>query len=587
MLNSYRPGKECNMAEKVWKILLLTNRDSDNVGDQVIEACDISLISAVMKNLNIEDDRYMISSQVAGIVSKRYLETRSERLYKKAEAIIKDSDIIIFGGAPMFNYGYQIFYERTAVTLEIAEKHHKPVLFSAIGVEGYDEENEKCQRLKKTLNFDCVKQITTRDDFDSLKKFIVNENVVIDKVSDPAVFASSVFRKYIDADAKKPKKKLGVFILRSNGFTDNKIDFSRDEAAALWKGLSKKLKRSGYDYEFITSGHFGDEAFLDNLIRSYGINVKKCVFNINSPERLIQKIASYDVVISCRLHPSIISFALDVPSLGIIWNSKVKYFYDSIGYENRVIDIKEISAEGIVEKAAQILEHNEGVEKDRDYLMSVYNTLFYGIRGIVCMSEAGADEAGIKDLKPYEYKELLENIPPYKGTTPEEYDEKLQRKFRRAYGKYNELFEKNQKGAKFTLIYNGGTKSEKLTWNFDEVNGEVKKLDTGSVEYELKKPVLNNGKTGLVKNGFCYPGAVFAGWQMRARENDKWYWYLEDGSFKPVDSYDKNKDKPKCILKDSSVIPYIPEMEIDVVVLEGVWDMSWKMKMIQKIRHMK
>ena len=181
----------------------------------------------------------------------------------------------------------------------------------------------------------------------------------------------------------------------------------------------------------------------------------------------------------------------------------------------------------------------------------------------------------------------MENIPPYKGTTPEEYDEKLQRKFRRAYGKYNELFEKNLKGAKFTLIYNGGTKSEKLTWNFDEVNGEVKKLDTGSVEYELKKPVLNNGKTGLVKNGFCYPGAVFAGWQMRARENDKWYWYLEDGSFKPVDSYDKNKDKPKCILKDSSVIPYIPEMEIDVVVLEGVWDMSWKMKMIQKIRHMK
>ena len=44
----------------------------------------------------------------------------------------------------------------------------------------------------------------------------------------------------------------------------------------------------------------------------------------------------------------------------------MKYFYDSIGYENRVIDIKEISAEGIVEKAAQILEHNEGVEKDRE-----------------------------------------------------------------------------------------------------------------------------------------------------------------------------------------------------------------------------
>ena len=73
------------MAEKEWKILLLTNRDSDNVGDQVIEACDISLISAVMKNLDIENDRYMINSREAGIISRKYLETKSERLYKKAE----------------------------------------------------------------------------------------------------------------------------------------------------------------------------------------------------------------------------------------------------------------------------------------------------------------------------------------------------------------------------------------------------------------------------------------------------------------------------------------------------------------------
>ena len=35
------------------QILLLTNRDSDNIGDQVIEASDIGLISAVMKNLDI------------------------------------------------------------------------------------------------------------------------------------------------------------------------------------------------------------------------------------------------------------------------------------------------------------------------------------------------------------------------------------------------------------------------------------------------------------------------------------------------------------------------------------------------------
>ncbi len=570
------------MAEKEWKILLLTNRDSDNVGDQVIEACDISLISAVMKNLDIENDRYMINSREAGIISRKYLETKSERLYKKAENIIKDSDIIIFGGAPMFNYSYQIFYERTAITLEMAEKYHRPVLFSAIGVEGYDENNEKCQRLKKTLNFNCVKQITTRDDFDSLKKFIYNENIVIDKVSDPAVFASKIFEKNITAVREGEKKKIGIFILRANGFTDNKIDFSRNEAAALWKKLSKKLKAKGYDFEFLTSGHFGDEAFLDYLIRNHNFNNKKCAFNMNFPERLIQKISSYDAVITCRLHPSIISFSLGVPSVGIVWNSKVKYFYKSIGYEDRIIDINEISAEGILEKVSQIIEQNEGVKKDREYLMSVYNTLFYGIRGIVYDGEDGMERR-----KPYDYEKLMENLPPYKGTTPDEYEIKIQRKFRRTYGKYNELFEKNQKGDKYILIYNSGAKSEKITWNYDEVNGEVKRLDSGSVEYKLKNPVANNGKTELVRNGFSYLGAAFMGWHMRIRENDRWYWYLEDGSFMPVDEYDKGKDRAKYILKDCSVIPYLPEKELDVAVLEGIWDETWKMKMIRKIRNRK
>ena len=35
-------------------ILLLTNRDSDNVGDQVIEASDIGLLHALMMNLGFD-----------------------------------------------------------------------------------------------------------------------------------------------------------------------------------------------------------------------------------------------------------------------------------------------------------------------------------------------------------------------------------------------------------------------------------------------------------------------------------------------------------------------------------------------------
>lgn len=417
-----------------YQILLLTNRDSDNVGDQVIEACDIGLIKAVMKNLNIGNRGYKINSRAAAIVSQKYLSTKDAVLLKPAEDMIKDSDLVIFGGAPMFNYQYQNFYERTAVTLELAEKHGVPVIFSAIGVEGYDEDNEKCQRLKKTLNFDCVKQITTRDDFESLRKFKANENMMIDKVSDPAVFTSKVFERHTSRKSSE-KQKVGIFVLRANGFKDNKVNFSKEDAADLWKNLILELEQNGYDYELLTSGHFGDEAFLDRLIRKYNFKENKCVFNMNSPEALIGKISSYDAVISSRLHPSIISFSLNVPSVGIVWNSKVEHFYNSIGYGDRIINVNDIAPEVIVEKVKQSIE--QGIEKDKDYLSSVYSALFYGIRDSLCLKK--------QRTVPYTYEELMKNIPAYRGTSKIEQERKLERKFRRIYGKYNSIFEKNTK----------------------------------------------------------------------------------------------------------------------------------------------
>ncbi len=420
-----------NAPEKIYNILLLTNRDSDNVGDQVIEACDIGLISTVMKNLGVPANEYKIMSRAASIVSQKYLETKDPLLLDNAIKTIKKCDIVIFGGAPLFNYLYQNFYERTAVTLEIAQQYGKPVIFSAIGVEGYGEDNAKCQRLKKTLNFDCVKQITTRDGYHWLEQYKENENMLIDKVSDPAVFTERIFDSF--KARSKSQNKIGIFVLRGNGFVDNKFDLTREGAAKLWVDTITELEKRGYDYELLTSGHFGDEAFLDYLIRKKGVPAKKCVFNINTPEVLVEKISSYAGIISCRLHPSIISFSLKVPAVGLIWNSKVKHFYESIGYADRLIDVNGINAQGLVDKVESAMK--TGVTHNEDYLITVYNTLFNGINKSLEIKKTGA--------VPYSFKQLSKNLVRYAGTSPAEENEKLKRKFRRTYGKYNEMFDKN------------------------------------------------------------------------------------------------------------------------------------------------
>ncbi len=417
----------------VYKILLLTGRDSDNTGDQVIEACDIALIRTIMSNLKLEPENYKIISKDASFISPAYLASRDEALLQPARETIMGVDLVLYGGAPMFNYLYQNFYERTAITLELAQEYGKPVLFSAVGVDGYDEENERCQRLKKALNLPCVRQITTRDDFVSLQQFREAEHVRIDRVSDPAVFAAQVFAPYLMTKEPRTTKRIGIFVLRANGFVDNRFDFSKQDAAKLWMDLVGELERRGYDYELLTSGHFGDEAFLDYLIRNDLADTKKCVFNINAPETLVAKIASFDAIISCRLHPSIIAYSLGVPSVGIVWNGKVRGFYQNIGHPERVVETQELSAETLMKKLEESLER--GAEQDTAFMDTVYTTLFSGMKEIFC---PGQDAPS-----PYVGEELRRQIGVYGGTSAKEQANKLRRKFRRAYGKYNDLFDLN------------------------------------------------------------------------------------------------------------------------------------------------
>ena len=420
------------VSENITEILLLTNRDSDNLGDQVIEACDIALITAVMKNLNIPSYKYRIRSSEASIINQKYMKTQDEAYLKTALKLIQSADLIVIGGAPMFNYKYQDFYKRTAVTIELAEKYNKPIIFSAIGIETYEEEDKKCQYLKERLNQSPVKQITTRDDFDALQKYIYNPQINIKKVADPAVFSENVFSPF--CAKKKKKKTIGIFILRANGFRSNKVDFTYADSIQLWTDLIQKLKAANYDYELITSGHFGDEAFIDYMVREGHVPFGKCVFNMNTPEKMIKKISSYRAVISCRLHPSIISYALKVPSLGVVWNTKVKGFYDNIGYGDRIISTDHIDTDAIVSKIDQIIE--DGVHLDSDYQMTVYETLFNGIKNSLFPESTE---------EPYTYEQLTQNIEPYAGTSEAELDNKLRRKFRRAYKEYNHLYMKKLK----------------------------------------------------------------------------------------------------------------------------------------------
>jgi len=418
-------GFPSNETDKL-QIRLITNRDSDNLGDQLIEECDISMIHAAMRNLGYHKEQYIINKSAAGIVSKKYLSTNDDSLLDEARKKIWNSDLVIFGGAPLFNYFYQEFYRRTIVSLEIAQEKNIPVLFSSIGVEQYSETDPRCQNLKTALNLPCVKQITTRDDLESLRQYIERKEILIDRVADPAVFSDKVFEPFLAPE--KRKGLIGLVVVRKGIFSDNQIKFSEDEQIRFWLDTVEILKNEGYDYEFLTTGHFSDEVFLDNLCRNHDVSPAKCSININYPEDLIDKISSYDGLIAYRLHAGIAAYALGVPAIGLTWNQKVSMFYDAIGYSGRAFESADWNGETIVSALKKAME--EGVKKDIEYCMSVYDTLFTSMKKVLKPDE---------EIRKHNYKTLIENLSAYRGTTHHARDNKLLRKFRRTYENYRKL----------------------------------------------------------------------------------------------------------------------------------------------------
>lgn len=559
--------------EKI-RILLLTHKDSDNIGDQMIELCDLAILQTIMKNLGYTEESYEIISEKAAVVSPEYVKTKDQKLLQKAKQRVMNSDLVMLGGAPQFNYLYQYFSERSVVFLKLAKKYNKPIIFSAIGIENYNPDHPKCQTLKRALAYDCVKMVTTRDNFDDLKRIITNKDVTIARVADPAVMSGQVLRNYRSATSKK----IGLFIIRGNAFADNGIDFTIDDAAKMWLSIINEIQSRGYDYELVTSGHYSDEQFMDLLVRKYGVKLSKCVFNMYTPEYLIQKISSYAGVISCRLHPGIISYSLKVPAVGIIWNPKVDGFYKAINHEERTISVENCSPSLIMDKL-EIAIH-EGVSHDQEYICSIYNSLFNVIKKQFCPD---------KDVPIYSYDQLMQEIPIYPGTSPESAQEKLRRQVRRCYKNFNMTEEKlrNLREEVKTLKQNANYDliGQPIQIKYFTIGGkEVECLysDTGGVEvlfenggHEYTSPLMlfhNNGCDKADRIQYLRKDFSFVGWNIRVKLQDVWFWLLSDGSLcmRATSVWEDLNDK-KYILKDNGIIPVIPLKGIDSIVFEACW----------------
>ena len=383
----------------------------------LIRICFTNVFRVVMKNLNIDD--YSLNT-----VS----------LMDFDEENIPPADLIIFPGSGLFGLSYLGFTDKLESVLEFAQGNNIPVIFSSLGMNNMDADESDYSRLTSIFQKKCVKAVSVREKKDEFLKYAGNTEYEIISVCDPAVWAGYVYSKFHNPESSI-KPLVGINVVRGGLFKSNGINWTLSDEEKYLYYLSQELDKSDIDYRFYTNGSTLDNNALYHFRKKYNIPDNKFIFTDTSRE-LVQTISEFDAVAAVRMHSSIISYALGVPSFNIVWNEKIPEFYKSIGYSERALNIDDC----LTDKSKVLIKEillKDYHSPDPEFLMTLYNYLFNVMKELTSS----------KEVQIFKFDEIcceLKNLTVF----PSEDDTDLRFKIKKGEKRYASLFESDIKQKK-------------------------------------------------------------------------------------------------------------------------------------------
>ena len=280
---------------------------------------------------------------------KRYWRERTMwrlRLFSHYRRTLKDVDAVVVAGGGFVKYRTQGLNYYMEMILEIASHRRIPVMLNGIGVEGYRGSDPRCIQLAKRLNRSCVKTVTTRDDLETLRKYITRKDIRTELVGDPALWAPDCFGITRDEKASK----IGINVIRERIFKDYGNQRFGREVRAFYLGLLTALKEKGADFELFSNGMPSDQRMGERLLEELGLPKELLREAPETSEDLLNTVASYRTVFGARLHACITAFALGIPVEGLIWSEKARFFARFTDREDAFFEEDQLDPELIAER---------------------------------------------------------------------------------------------------------------------------------------------------------------------------------------------------------------------------------------------
>ncbi len=286
-----------------------------------------------------------------GYEAKKYLDDMNEQ---KLEKLIETADFVIIGGGNMvFDiFDYSLSAARLNYFIQKIKKYNKKVCIFSVGIGPFKNkyQTEMCMEVLDQADFITFRDEKSKELFDTYCKR--NEDKEKAKLSaDPAFLLKK-------NNSQKKREYIAVNIINPQLIYNKKSDISKVENLYidLINQLSKKYQvivfgTEQMDYEYID--------YLQNKCKFKKITIKGL-------KDLYDLYEITDFIIGSRMHSIIIGMTQEIPTYGLIWQTKVAslfQMFDMMKYSSNILNS---NVDEIVEIVDSVCKNNHSYLKVLD-----------------------------------------------------------------------------------------------------------------------------------------------------------------------------------------------------------------------------
>lgn len=210
-----------------------------------------------------------------------------------------------------------------------------PVFFNACGT-GQAISEKIRKNMSEELNNGNIMLISSRDDVECIEKRYLGSGKRVKATFDPALWTKETY-----GQLKKESSTVGLGVMYSEYTGQRKV-------TKFWTDVIRQLEKENIKWKMFCNGDLEDYEYGCRVLKKIGRNPENYILKCAaSPRELVSQIAGFKSIIAFRLHSHIVAASLGIPGVAVVWDDKLRFFYNHLGHPERCVTI-DVSGKSII-----------------------------------------------------------------------------------------------------------------------------------------------------------------------------------------------------------------------------------------------